>query len=467
MGNRFLSRVMSTYLRPFNVFLLCITLPSLWLLTIANGKSLSSSPILPMLLVGQFLGLNFAMHLKRQFAQPCAVPFMPGFALPHLAAGACWLCFFVSQALLLPVLRGQYASCLPTAAVVLGYFTLMFWIAIAEHTVLGAILLLMSFAFYLPPASRALAEFLHNGDPLATAGMIAGSVALLVWWGTRLVGLREEDPAYHRIVQMSYWERMRPKPGAIAAAHGAGRPPILQRWPILTKEGMLDRILSHRGASPSRLALWRIHTIAPWSTVIVVTAIAGAAFFGFIRRMETIGQRSSIVVAFDPFRLIVLLPGFILVAMLPMLIWGQQCISLGQEFGRPLTRPQIIRRLGAAMALDFARNGLAGLVTIAVVFYIDGLSGFTDRRFWAFALLFVATIGLKYGATVWLIRYRRLPLQFVCPLVILVVGFFSAFVPDATTPALAAALPIAGVLLLLGCLLSADAYRRWLVMDIE
>jgi hypothetical protein len=473
LRNRY-AQVALTYTRPFPLRVWAVLTAAYigWILWLREANyQVQTTMLLLGTTLAAWVGPMIAAHAKEQLADSRS-RLTPGFRAPHLlvaalffAAGVIGLAWFVVARLhQLPTVIGWPTAEASQAGLLSVVLPAAVLLALMSHTqspvLIITILGVMGFSIFTlrPPIVRLIA-----GDfPVTANVIIALCLATLagLWW--RLARMHEEMFEYWRSESFNNLSIRVAMTGdrhycRIAAAETG--------WltESLRAAHRLDA-LANIFAAPfwARVRHWRLvigHGQVNW-----ISSVAIAAVFLIIHLIFNDGSKG-----FDMGMLIVM-PA-ILSLTAPIMgtgfIWPQRWFMLASESLRPAqSRAAFFREQFAAMAVEVATLWFwFTLGAFLVPLILRPALVFTPSVAGALLLIAAAQVWL-FGASVWLLRLR-LNLFVNALAVILIVAAAGILLAVQVGEDPRAPSPLAApVVLLIGLLVTADAYRRWLKTDL-
>ena len=424
------------------------------------GNVMTLPRMMTSLLMGAAIfAISVAIHIKDQFAESRS-HLIPNFRGAHLMIAAAVTLIFAVVAPSLVAWMTHLRS-VGLAALITLVFGLMFW-SVLMQSVWMILLLPIQIAISFSESTQiALALIVSGRFEAQAVGLLAVGAALIFLTGLRLARLDEDMPAYHSPMRAG-WAGRYQMSGQTQAGAGILPRALQDRF----MENNMARWTNHArrasASSWSRVCRWQVGMLTGWTAWLLPIVL----LFFFAITVWMIGhdlQKAGAV-----------FPLMMLSMMLPGMFWGSiwrgRIPMLGRELLLPVDRPSYVRQLGMAVAVNQLQL-MAGM-SIGTTFWIfltarQSLS-FTNL---AFVLgIFTLLQPWFFGVGVWFLRYRNLGMQMG--------GFIGAVYVSMIPAALYAApgpldiwrysaLPVAGIVALLGLLITYDAYRRWLVADFD
>lgn len=417
------------------------------------------------------LALVVTAHAKEQLAD-WRSRLVPRFRGPHLVVAAALMAAvafalpWLTARSLLAVHEGSDraafdVTALGTIALTTAVVAMSAWLANLQSLPFLALF----FGMFTPLATSGgqgfVGHILSGASPAACWGMIAASSAALgvLFW--RLATMHEGMAEYARL-DVTHG-RLRPAMTGDARARREGAAEAGGANEFLRGTAALQRPWPAHGAGFWRRAwYWRagLGMGHVYALVGALVALWGS-LVPHLARGHDAGAGVLVVVAPQVFAL-----------MLPIVLAGQAWPRRWQVLGvaslRPIPRSQFIREQGAAMALDLAMAWglimLGALLPSVILYPRNFLSG----AIWFSLLAMACAQVLLFGANVWVLRLRSAWLSLAtlagsAAAQILLIALVAALIGQ--FPLLGAGL--VALLLLLGVGITYDAYRRWLITDLN
>ena len=417
----------------------------------AKGRSISLVVVL--FGVAYFAG-SIGVHVKQQIANARSA-LAPHHRYRHLVVAGVLL-LITGFAVPLTWSWALGLSLLGTAAFMATFVALVLWWAHTMSMILYALLLPAWFALITPPGmAAASALLLGEATPTAVALLTAGMLGLTAL-ALRAYGLDEEHWEYYRQLHAGGWDwrsRMTGRHPEIWRAFARG--------PLLSMFEPSERQLA-RATGASGRSLWARVTRrrlgltlgkATWVSVVGVFLL-----MMLVVPMWRLSQPRIVLMTW-----LVVMPACFISRRV------RTCkLTLGQELLRPATRRTWLIETALALLVELLQMWLAvavAFVAAALVWWPDLLRSVDGWLMLALTLAAQATI---WGLGAWLLRYRSaaipwLALAAVVGLCVLVAVAWSTRQFLGPTYLAGAAL----LFVLVGVVLVADAYRRWLRTDLD
>ena len=429
----------------------------------AGGGCHADFPWQSVLLPFFFLFMYFAVHMKEQFAHPRA-HLMPGFRRVHVTVAAGVI---LAIAVVLPAALTWLLGLRSVGLVALSLllFGTVLWMMLEPSTWLGFLVAVGAFALVTGSGTGALQQLVSGQfEPQAFALLVFGA-AVALRSVVRLARLNEDMPGYEIRVQ---WDWTGRGPMNRQAWSGRGRLlPGLHDW--IAKRQMARQTRHARRASASwwaRVCRWQVGMVSGWSLwlwilgVVLYVHILHILIWWIPTEPSPTASRmlrtTSFVLTFMP--MIAAMGTF--VRRNPM---------LGHELLMPVERNAYVRQLGAAAALSLFQLW----VGVNLVLALWWLLASPQPLQWAMLIGAVALSGAfqvaGFAVVVWASRYRSrwlgalaLGILFFAIMTLQMRWFVSP--PDQLPHEI---LWVAGIIAVLGLLITFDAYRRWLAADFD
>jgi hypothetical protein len=452
MSNSPYAEVAFTYLRkPFS------SLPAVglsilvFLLIIPLSFGIACEPrntLIPALIL--FLCLSFLAtgHAVGQFANPRA-RLMPHFFRVHITVAA-WVVLAIGVFWpALVTLAVGYRSVGLIAIVIVSFGGAM-WTRLAAPA-LNGLLGFLWIVLLIPPVGDVVEQLVSGKLELQAWGLLILGVAALVLAAVRLFRLSEDTPSYARLVRQG-------RAGWNDKGPNGPDSKRLVLWPWERQQETASAIWHARRAavSPwSRIRRWQTRIIPARQVLVWIVTVIGA----FTSNALAKGRVDSVALQ----QLLMILPG--IAATIAMY---HRPVAMATQLCLPVERRQYLRQLGAATVLTY----LEVWFVISAPFVLWCLFARPRPDFAEVGrLLTVSLLSLVwyFGVGVWFARFRSptsmIPLSAMGLLVLLVILaalYFTLIIPSRPFQ-----LPAAVVAATIGVLLAGDAYRRWLITDLE
>ena len=215
-------------------------------------------------------------------------------------------------------------------------------------------------------------------------------------------------------------------------------------------------------SSWSRVCRWQVGMLAGWFAWL----LAIVSFFFFAITLWMTGQNLQKAGAGFPF--------VMFSVMLPSMFWGfiwrGRSPMLGRELLLPVDRPSYVRQFGMAAAVVQLKLWAGMSVGLTLWLFLTARQSFSFTDL-AFMLgIFTLLQPLFFGVGVWFLRYRNPGMLiggFIGAVYVSMIPAALYAAPGPLDPWRYSALPVAGIMALLGLLITWDAHRRWLVADFD
>jgi hypothetical protein len=402
----------------------------------------------------------FALHVKDQFADSRA-RLTPGFCRVHATVAAA---IALLLAVLLPLLFIWLAGLRSLGLVALTAFlfgAVLCSVALNSYLVSWFFFLILLTTFSVP-AKIVLWQLLSGQLETYAVALLAFGVVLAIFSGIRLVRLNEDMSAYHRIMSAG-WAGKSKSTGQ--AQFGLWMLPAAWRERLL--ENKMARLMNHaRRASASRwsrVCRWQAGMPSGWSALLM-GVFSIIAFCCWIM-ICTSGQLLQITNAVLPVAMYFL--NLLMLAMYLGIFDRMRVPSMARELLLPVDRRNYLRQVGMAAAVGQFQFW-AG-ISIGMALWARFIAPQAVSQTSLAGLLGVVTLlhPWFFGVGAWVMRNRTLGAQVTS----LMLAWFVSMIPSSfctpTDNLTRIALPLAGILAILGLLLTYGAYRRWLAADID
>jgi hypothetical protein len=389
-----------------------------------------------------------AAHVKQQFTDASAA-LVPGYRTPHLLIGAIAMLLVAAilPALAAPALTFSTPAVVGMALIVAGSTA---WFMQVQNFTAGIVCNLLWLSLLNRRVVFALGAMLEWKNEVLAAALVALGLAALIALWMRLARMHEGMREYGR------------RSLSVALVGPGNANPAAVRSTDTWFESMLRRPVHTQCIAAANLWNRVRHLRAtglgrwPW--------LMGALMAGSMIAIPwfTGGPNNPAIGALESFILVAM----ILPAVSTIGHWGRRCAALGYESLRPASRPRFVREIGLAIALDLAEAWVA--VTSAALFavWVWDPQAAVELVTGGFLLLAAATCLVVFGVNWWVLRLRNSALTAV-------VMVLTGLAPIA--PLLGKRLyagtgwtsPLALGLLVIGALVTLDAYGRWCGADLE
>jgi hypothetical protein len=475
MSNNPYAQVALTYIRrPFaswyTILLLGVLLffLAMMIILMCFGAGRGRSPgndVLPVLLCGQFplcivLFLFIVHHAKEQFSDSRAA-LTPDFRRVHavVAIAAALLVAVVAPATI--TLVAGWRSVGLTAISVL-MFGASLWLMVLNSTWIGLVMGAAWLGSFTEPGRLCLQELVAGHFEPQSMGLLILGLAITVRGGIRLFWLNEDMPEYHTRIRFDLSTQ-----SYMNCQAWGGKNRILPGFWDWLAQRQMAALARHAGRAPlsrwSRICRWQIGMCTGWSVWLLAFGTIAYAqmleWFFFSNLKGTIDHQppSTFLLTF-------------MLAFIPstaaMGKWIIRCRSLGRELMLPVARVAYVRQLGLAAAASLFQ--VWGGMAIAAILWWQTLAAQPMRFDAAVRMLAVSALCQfwMFGVLAWFARYRSQGAY--------TLGMMGAMIPAQMLAAFSNeamisvgfwAFPAAGVMAVLGLLITWDAYRRWLRAD--
>ncbi len=376
---------------------------------------------------------------------------LPGFAKPHLCVAgalAVVLCAFSAVA----IASTSAASWLPTAAVVFAACALATW----GTTRWTPMLFVVYGAVFLQygAAGEMLKGFLRGDVRIAAVVVLGLSLAALVWLGIRLAHLDEEQPEYVKARRQRAWNYGQQSGEQAGYAGWEGTGSFWTRVSFSRHDRIFERSLavpiSTWGQDIQRLRA--AVTTPSWGII----AAFGVVYLWVVGRLTPAGR------AFVPLSGLFLLLGLILYSN----TWRKAIV---REAGRPTTRRQLLRKVGATLWIEYSKAWCAWIIMAALVYALESPSFVWGWDNFVFCVFLFCALLPTFGIAAWLALLVRTNMVW---LIIFMGTFVGAFMGVTVSAQAARHHPLMETWLIAACIcvvvgvpLVWSAYRAWLEAD--
>ena len=476
--NRYI-QIALTYTQPLplRLWALCTAAFITWMCCIREANYAVQLCIL--LLGGTLVAWIAAMvpaHAKEQIADARS-SLTPHYRAPHLIVAAAVFITIVTALTAFTIWRFHHlpreVGWINIPLTTVGFFaTALMWSAalawVSHRQSLGLITAVVCAGVLVatPLGAEFRAAVIANRYPALTIGLLVASILAFagLWW--RLAVLHEEMPEYFRLEQLNTRLRVQMTGDRFFRRAAAAQTGAMTDWMCHT--AVLDRVGNVFDASLwRRVQHWRlvigVGRVSMLAPLMVALTVLGAAVF------DADGRTTSD----DDFLLHFPL---VLGLLMPIIVAGinlpRRWYMLGIESLRPVSRAQMLREHGGAVATELAITfawTVAGSYLPAMIFKPALL--LTYNFVTSVALMAAAQVWF-FGVAMWVLRWRGSLTWMGVVFGGLWLGTLALvakqFQPGpridlarGPSPLFALALVIAGLIVLY------DAYRRWLVTDLD
>ncbi len=395
-----------------------------------------------------FVWLPGAQHVKEQFADPRA-HLVPNFRRVHSTVASAWAVVF---AVLLPAALAWHAGYHSVAPVAVSLAVLggLIWMALLESTRLIPAVFMFWLAFSLNRHEDHLVAFLSGqAEGWAILVLLAGAAATVLG-ATRLFTLREETYAYRRWRWRDWDETKR----TADSGQREWLPWGLRGWLADRHMESLIRHARRASASPcSQLCRWQVGSIAGPS---IVPWVLGTTFSVALLELSLPGTSFSV-------------PGLYLLVGLPVCVivrslrW-RATVTPGVLL--PVDRTVYVKQRGLAAALSHLE--LWGAMSGGLLLAWSTVPGKVLSPVLIANLLVFSGLAqvLVFAVMVWFEPFHLGGASALAGLLIVLAMEIAQFQPSPTGCQFRA-WAIMALVAFLGVRLARNAYRRWLVADID
>ncbi|MCX5662210.1 MAG: hypothetical protein NTW19_21235 [Planctomycetota bacterium] len=400
---------------------------------------------------------GLSIHVKDLFIRPAA-RLVPGFAAPHLlAAGLVSLATCAG----VPLVIGLGAhlpprDALALLAVVTVVHTVMAWCVYSPYGEWGGLWLACLVSSIFPPPYNLVYWLYAAMTPPLSVAFVAACVIALAELGRRLTSLNEEERAYRQAFQFrALTPAVESERVAVAIAN---RSPLVQLM-LPRRDRSLDAAIARPGAWwPVRR--WRLPLIGHVAETIALLYWAPVTIMTLY--LHDRGGILSSAAALGP----------MFIALLPLMRWRTLRPLMGVMMLRPVSRRRFLAQVAGAAALEAGMTALCFCLGGAAAFWITGSK-------WTGVLPVVdlipvagATMLLTLACGFWMIRVKSTFLFHLGVMgavyAVMLPVFLSSMAPRfASLSGLPVVGLIAAIAACLAVLVASDAWRRWLVAELD
>ncbi len=313
-----------------------------------------------------------------------------------------------------------------------------------------------------PWGKAILYRFVAGEYEIQALGLLVVGVTMTLLGGLRLIRLNEDMPEFHKWNSLGLNRMTRQQPMA-GAAPSRGFRARLSEW--IVERQMAATTRHARRASTSwwsSVCRWQVGMMTGLSTPIIALLV----FLYCAGLVWVAGQSTDISNTVFPMLIIVLIAqGF---------LWGiiarRRAQTLTYELLLPVDRRTYFRQMGLAAALSQIQIWAGLSVGLAAWVLITAGQPFALANLAVLLGIFTLLQPWCFGLGAWFARFHNIGLLMVAAFV----AIYAAMIPIALFAAPGpmsawrnVALPLAGTLAAIGLLITFDAYRRWLVADVD
>jgi hypothetical protein len=426
-------------------------------LDIAVSSSGNHGFVAFLVMVGMFSVLSslLSAHVVQQFADSRA-RLMPGFGRAHatIAAVAALAIGVLLPAMFTWIAGYRSVGLVAVAMVLLGT---IFWQNLSQAAWIQRLLGVAWGAAIISAVEKdAVQRFVLGQSELMAMGLLAFGIVITLLGAVRLLRLNEDMPTYRRVVQ--WLRKAASETTGETSTDESERPSRLSEWVADRQMASLTRHARQASVSRwSQICRWQVGMISgwqvwPWILVMVPLFLLRAGF-----------DKAQLVLVL---LLLVLLP-----ATVNLFTLAPRTHAMRHELCMPVARKTYLWQLGAAAALSHLQLWLriSAAAVLCWVLAAGWRPAYADiARVLAFAGLFQVWF---FGVGVWWAApyYFCSMLGAVTRIIIIVTHFLIPFawIPLEETGWQSFQLPVAVLFAIFGVLLTYDAYRRWLVADVD
>lgn len=401
-----------------------------------------------------------AIHMVQQFADSRA-RLTPGFGRVHLVVGAA-VALLVAVAM--PAIQAWLFGIRPIGPISLATFLFgaILCQVVYPSLPISPLVMLAAIAIWATSGRVLLQELLSGQLVLAALGLLVAGLAMVITSGARLLRMNEETPGYRRWYSLGTRRMSGPQP-VDAAASSKGLQGWLTQWQADRRAAVAIRHARRASTSAwSRVCRWQLGTVAGRSAAIASVLIFGFGLF-YVWNVDRSMHDSSIL-----FLIIVVSLG--LQSILWADLWRWRTPMLARELLLPVDRPTYVKQLGLAIVISQLQL-CAGMSVVLLAWYL--LFARQQLSWMDFGCLLGIFSLLQvwfFGVGAWFARFRSMGM-FITAYVLAVyvalvpAGLYAASGP--WKPWRDMALLLAGIIAILGIVMTLDAYRRWVAADFE
>ncbi|MCK4340194.1 MAG: hypothetical protein KAY37_00535 [Phycisphaerae bacterium] len=394
-----------TYIRPATsipmaALLMAVLFPILTSSPPYNVKYITSIGLMFVLLEASFL----AYHVKEQIANYRSTV-MPRFCTPHIVVA---LTFSLVLILLHTLLLGVFgASILGALAIFSMCLATGLWVHHFHPGVIGVVLLvgvasLVGTLVLIPIVDKSSNSYLYvielilSGSPAPATTTLILSIVVIAGWVVRLMHLNEEMFEYH--LKLPFTE----------SDQKAQRDRIRANEQPPGMAARFDRLRGYVGSGTwKRVRHWQLGN-APTTWILTVLCITLFVVYYLVTMATGIPKEydgTPIPGGFIGFALFV----FFLPYLGALRVVGRGC-DLGYESLRPCSKPQLVRELGLAAALDMFTAWAMLIVVWGLTIAIWNRVAITPLELLVIILFSIGGNVFLFGVTAWLMRFHSLTL---------------------------------------------------------
>ena len=462
---------------PLRIWAVCFIAFAIWLLCV---REMNYGLQMAILMIGgmlaAFLGATIPAHAKEQLADARS-SLTPHYRAPHLIVAAIFFVAGLGGVVAFTMWRyhqvPRTTGWITVDATFTGLLAItLFWAAalswMSHYQLLKIIFVVIGLGVFsaTPPGLWFNSDILSGHSPVLAYAIIAIATAAMIalWW--RLAVMHEEMHEYFRLEQLNTRLRVQMTGDRFFRRASAAETGPTTDW--MSRTALLDRVGNMFNASFwRRVQHWRLVTgigrISMLAPILVALTVLAAVVTDERGRTK---DDDDFLLHF-PMVIGLVLPIITAGAGLP-----RRWYMLATESLRPATREQYLREHGAAFAVELAITWAWATVGGYLPTLIFKPELFLTYTFVACVLLTAAAQVWFFAVAIWLLRWRGslfsmgIAFGLVClgTLAIVAKQFEAGPRIDLTrgpSPLLALALVIAGLVV------AYDAYRRWMVTDLD
>jgi hypothetical protein len=444
------AQVARTYVHRWPLWLIAVAMGGYFYLLYGSPLTMSTKAERLMLLaalmwITAWASGTVAAHVKQQFTDASAA-LIPGYRTPHLLIGAIAMLFVavIVPALATPALTFSTPAVVGMALVVAASTA---WFLQVQNFTAGIVCNVVWLSLLNRRVVFALGAMLEGQNEVLAAVLIALGLAAFIALWMRLARLHEGMPEYGRR-------------SLAMALVGPGVPVV--RSTDTWFESMLSRPVHTRCIAAANLWNRVRHLRAtglgrwPWlmGALMAGSMIAIPWFTGGPNNLGA-GAIESFVI------MLMILPGVATIGH-----WARRWPAMGYESLRPASRQRFVREVGLAIALDLAEAWAAVTLAALLAVWVWDPQAAVELVMSGFLLLATAVSIAMFGVSWWVLRLRNSALTAV----VMVLTGLAPLAPLLAKRFYAGTgwtAPMALGLLVIGALVTFDAYGRWCRADLE
>jgi hypothetical protein len=414
----------------------------------ASARPSENYLLIPTLILFIWLSSLATTHLVEQFANPRA-RLMPDFCRVHITVAAG---LALAIGVFLPAMVTLFAGhrSVGLMALVMVSFAAVVWAQLATPALAG-FLGLIWIVLLISPARDVAQQIISGQLELQAWGLLVLGVVALLLGGLHLLRLNEEMPSYARLLRRYRPERNQ----GTTDASDENQPllPGLSAWFAERKVASATHHARRAGASRwSRICRWQVGMITAWQVLLWIPFFLLLFAWRVGRGLDN-----------GTVQMLLVLPG-----AMAMDAMAQRPVTMATQLCLPVERSKYLKQLGAATALSYLKVWFAMSATVVLwCVFAKPRPDFAEiGRTLAASLLILVWF---FGLGVWFGRFRSpkviIPLSGLGLALTQCAMGFLLFVPMPQSRPFP--LPTAVLAAIIGVLFALDAYRRWLITDLD